>query len=89
MCASIERHGVKCASVELDLTRGESAAFAFDEAESRIGDVSILVNNASGWRQDTFSASSTDELSYDHGTGPRSRRSTPTSQSMQGRVPCS
>ena len=63
MCALIERHGVKCASVELDLTRGESAAFAFDEAESRIGDVSILVNNASGWRQDTFSASSTDELS--------------------------
>lgn len=63
VCALIERYEVKCASLELDLTRGDSAAFVFDEAERRLGDVSILVNNASGWRQDTFSGSATDELS--------------------------
>ena len=35
----------------------------FDEAERMLGQVSILVNNASGWRQDTFSGDSDDQLS--------------------------
>jgi 3-oxoacyl-[acyl-carrier protein] reductase len=63
VCALIERQGTKCASMELDLTQEQSAALAFDEAESKLGDVSILINNASGWRQDTFSGIATDDLS--------------------------
>jgi 3-oxoacyl-[acyl-carrier protein] reductase len=60
--SSIERHDVKFASLEVDLTEDGSVAFVFDEAELELGEVSILVNNASGWRQDTFSGDATDEL---------------------------
>ncbi len=59
----IERYEVVFASLEVDLTQGGSAAVVFDEAESKLGDVSILVNNASGWRQDTFSGNRADGLS--------------------------
>ena len=34
----------------------------FDEAEQRLGPVSILVNNASGWQADTFAPAPTDRL---------------------------
>jgi 3-oxoacyl-[acyl-carrier protein] reductase len=63
VCAQIESFEVKCASLEVDLTQDGSVARVFDEAERQLGEVSILVNNASGWRQDTFSQNSTDGLS--------------------------
>jgi len=42
------------AAVEADLTDPGSASVLFNEAERRFGPVDILVNNASGWVQDTF-----------------------------------
>jgi 3-oxoacyl-[acyl-carrier protein] reductase len=59
---SIERHRVKFGSFEMDLTQDGAAASAFDRAERELGEVGILVNNASGWLQDTFSGSSDDGL---------------------------
>jgi 3-oxoacyl-[acyl-carrier protein] reductase len=63
VCELIERYEVKFASLEVDLIAPGSAESVFDEAESELGDVSILVNNASGWRQDTFSGDNRDDLS--------------------------
>lgn len=49
-------------AVEADLTEAGSPACVFAEAEEALGPVSILMNNASGWRQDTFTASAEDPL---------------------------
>jgi 3-oxoacyl-[acyl-carrier protein] reductase len=61
--ALLKPYDVKFASLEADLQQEGAAAAVFDEAETKLGDVSILVNNASGWRQDTFSGDPTDALS--------------------------
>jgi 3-oxoacyl-[acyl-carrier protein] reductase len=50
----IERWGSRAFAVEADLRDPESPARLFDAAEERLGPVDILVNNASGWVQDTF-----------------------------------
>lgn len=42
-------------AVEADLADPQAPARLFEEAETALGPVSILVNNASGWRKDTFS----------------------------------
>ena len=47
-------------AIEGDLADPATPARLFDEAEAALGPVSILVNNASGWRQDTFGADSID-----------------------------
>ena len=60
VCALMKPYEVRFASLEADLIEEGSAAAVFDEAEAKLGDVSILVNNASGWRQDTFSGNPTD-----------------------------
>jgi 3-oxoacyl-[acyl-carrier protein] reductase len=49
-------------ALEDDLTEDGAPARLFDEAERRFGPVSILVNNASGWRADTFAPDPTDRL---------------------------
>jgi 3-oxoacyl-[acyl-carrier protein] reductase len=49
-------------AVEVDLTAPDAAARVFDAAERHLGPVSILVNNASGWRADTFAAAPTDHI---------------------------
>lgn len=46
--------GGHAVAVEADLTDPGSAVTLFDRAESEFGPVDILVNNASGWVQDTF-----------------------------------
>jgi 3-oxoacyl-[acyl-carrier protein] reductase len=61
--ALMKPYEVRSASLEVDLAQESSAAAVFDEAEAKLGDVSILVNNASGWRQDTFSGNATDAFS--------------------------
>jgi 3-oxoacyl-[acyl-carrier protein] reductase len=58
----IADNGVEAAAVETDLTVPGVAGRLFDLAESRLGAVSILVNNASGWGQDSFSDQSTDQF---------------------------
>lgn len=52
--ATIEAAGARCHVAEADLSDPEVPAQLFDEAEDKLGPVSILVHNASGWRKDTF-----------------------------------
>jgi 3-oxoacyl-[acyl-carrier protein] reductase len=40
--------------IEADLRDSATPARVFDEVEATLGPVSVLVNNASGWRKDTF-----------------------------------
>jgi 3-oxoacyl-[acyl-carrier protein] reductase len=51
---AIRAAGGRAEAVEADLADPESAENLFDAAEAALGPVSILVNNASAWRQDTF-----------------------------------
>lgn len=60
--AAVEAAGARAVDVEADLSDPSAPGRVFDEVEDRLGAVSILVNNASGWRQDTFGAGATDEL---------------------------
>jgi 3-oxoacyl-[acyl-carrier protein] reductase len=52
--AAIEAAGGRAASVEADLADAGTPARLFDAAEQRLGPVDILVNNATGWVQDSF-----------------------------------
>ncbi len=53
--ASVVRSfGRRCHAVEADLSDPATPARLFDEIETVLGPVSILINNASGWRKDTF-----------------------------------
>jgi 3-oxoacyl-[acyl-carrier protein] reductase len=58
--AQIESGGGRAVAVEADLTDPAVPALLFDTAEEQLGPVDILVNNATGWIQDTFSPASTD-----------------------------
>jgi len=49
-------------AVEADLADREVPARLFDRAEAELGPVDILVNNATGWLADTFSAQARDTL---------------------------
>ena len=46
--------------MEADLSDPAAPALLFDAAEERLGPVDILVNNATGWLADTFTAAGTD-----------------------------
>jgi len=52
--AAVEAVGARCFALEADLSDPALPARLFDEAEAALGPVAILVNNASGWRKDTF-----------------------------------
>ena len=58
--AQIESAGGRAVAVEADLSDPEVPAMLFDTAEQQLGPVDILVNNATGWIQDTFSPADTD-----------------------------
>ncbi|GAA1347464.1 SDR family NAD(P)-dependent oxidoreductase [Saccharothrix algeriensis] len=49
-------------ALEVDLTDAGAPALLFDTAEELFGPVDVLVNNASGWVQDTFLAAGTDRF---------------------------
>jgi 3-oxoacyl-[acyl-carrier protein] reductase len=51
----IRERGGEAVAVAEDLTDPEAARRLLDHAEAAFGPVDILVNNASGWVQDTFS----------------------------------
>jgi len=53
---AIRTGGGTAVAVEADLLDPATPARLFDAAEAELGPVDILVNNASGWRQDTFAA---------------------------------
>jgi 3-oxoacyl-[acyl-carrier protein] reductase len=54
--------GGKAVAVEADLSNPEAPARLLDLAEAELGPVDILINNASGWVQDTFRPQDTDEF---------------------------
>lgn len=58
--AAIEEAGSRAVSLEADLSDPAVPSRIFDDVEDALGPVTILVNNASGWRQDTFSGESRD-----------------------------
>jgi 3-oxoacyl-[acyl-carrier protein] reductase len=60
--SSIESHSVQSGALEIDLTGQGAVTSVFDRVERELGEVAILVNNASGWLQDTFSDGSDDGL---------------------------
>jgi 3-oxoacyl-[acyl-carrier protein] reductase len=49
-------------AVAADLSEPEAPARLFDRAYAELGPVDILVNNASGWVQDTFTPATTDRF---------------------------
>ncbi len=51
---AIRGGGGRAEAIEADLLDPEMPARVFDAAERFLGPVEILVNNASGWRKDTF-----------------------------------
>lgn len=52
--AGIEASGGRAVAMEADLRDPDTPSRLFAEAESRLGPVEILVNNASGWSADSF-----------------------------------
>ena len=64
--AAVEAAGRRAHAVEADLASAGTPAQVFAEAEAVLGPVSILVNNASGWRKDTFSLDRDDPLGRHH-----------------------
>ena len=60
--AAIEVAGRRAHAIEADLGDADTPARLFAEAEEVLGPVSILVNNASSWRKDTFTPERDDPL---------------------------
>jgi 3-oxoacyl-[acyl-carrier protein] reductase len=60
--AAIQGDGGRAIAIEADLADGATPARLFDVAESELGPVDILINNASGWLADTFVPSVPDRL---------------------------
>ncbi|MEV4760512.1 SDR family oxidoreductase [Micromonospora sp. NPDC049559] len=56
----IRRAGGRAVAVEADLRDPEVPGRLFDTAEAELGPVDILVNNATGWVQDTFKPDAVD-----------------------------
>ena len=60
--AAIEPLPGRAVAVEADLLDDGAAGHLFDTAERRLGPVTILVNNASGWVADSFAPDPADHL---------------------------
>jgi 3-oxoacyl-[acyl-carrier protein] reductase len=60
--AAVEGAGARAVAIEADLSDPSAPRRIFDEAEAALGPVSILVNNASGWRKDSFSNEDSDRF---------------------------
>ena len=58
--ADIRARGGMAVAVEADLSNPQTPRRLFDIAESELGPVDILVNNASGWVSDTFTSENSD-----------------------------
>lgn len=60
--AAIQAAGSRAVAVEADLSDPAAPGRIFDQVEAALGLVSILVNNASGWKQDTFGGDPLDRV---------------------------
>jgi 3-oxoacyl-[acyl-carrier protein] reductase len=58
--ARINEAGGTAVAVEADLSDPATPAMLFDTAEERLGPVDVLVNNATSWLADTFTATGAD-----------------------------
>jgi 3-oxoacyl-[acyl-carrier protein] reductase len=58
--AAIRAAGGRAVSAEADLRDPDTPARLFDTAEARLGPVDVLINNATGWVQDSFLPASRD-----------------------------
>ncbi len=58
----IQRGGGQAIAIEADLTEEAAPAQLLDAAEAEFGPVDILVNNATGWRADTFTVRDSDPM---------------------------
>jgi 3-oxoacyl-[acyl-carrier protein] reductase len=59
---SIREAGGRAEAIEADLRDPATPPRLFDAAEAAFGPVEILVNNATGWRQDTFKPADRDRM---------------------------
>jgi 3-oxoacyl-[acyl-carrier protein] reductase len=57
---AIRASGGRAIAIEADLRDAGAPARLFDAAEAELGPVDILINNATGWRADTFTAAPLD-----------------------------
>jgi 3-oxoacyl-[acyl-carrier protein] reductase len=62
VAAAIVEDGGKAAALEADLSDPSAPELLFNAAERDLGPVDILINNATGWRQDTFKLAGQDHL---------------------------
>ncbi len=60
--AEIVGAGGIAVAAEADLTDPAAPAMLFDLAQEQLGPVDILINNATGWVQDSFAAADADQL---------------------------
>ena len=60
--ARIREDGGKAVAAEADLSDPAVPSLLFDTTEEQLGPVDILVNNATGWLADTFTAAGDDRL---------------------------
>jgi 3-oxoacyl-[acyl-carrier protein] reductase len=60
--SAIRDEGGRAIAIEADLADSATPTRLFDVAESELGPVDILINNASGWLADTFVASEPDRF---------------------------
>ena len=60
--ARIRVDGGRAVAMEADLSDPATPAALFDAAQKQLGPVDILVNNATGWVQDTFTPAGADRL---------------------------
>lgn len=64
---AVEAAGRGCCAIRADLSDPAAPARIFAEADAVLGPVSILVNNASAWRQDTFAPAGEDPFGRPRG----------------------
>jgi 3-oxoacyl-[acyl-carrier protein] reductase len=64
--AAVTEAGARGHAIEADLSDPDSAGRVLDEVEDVLGPVSILVNNASGWRKDSFVPERADPFGRHH-----------------------
>jgi 3-oxoacyl-[acyl-carrier protein] reductase len=60
--AAVGEAGCRSVAIAADITDPTAPRRIFEQVERDLGPVSIVVNNASGWRKDSFSATGNDRL---------------------------
>lgn len=59
---AIEAKGRRCVAIEADLTDPDTPALLFEKTVERLGEVDVLVHNASGWAKDSYAPTQPDAV---------------------------